>query len=113
MVAYRLPSSSLYDTRRRDDLPGHHGGDRVCIDDLDVHAMTDDLFAMLLHWRNDPDEPRRLHAEYRLSLPDAVGYTLPTGYQLAPPESDADRARRLIAEHPPTAAVGTPCGACP
>ncbi len=33
--------------------------------------------------------------------------------QPAPPESDAARAARLIAEFPPENPVGKPCGGCP
>ncbi len=36
--------------------------------------MTPDLYKMLVSWLTDGDEHQRRHAEYRLSLPDAVEF---------------------------------------
>jgi hypothetical protein len=39
--------------------------------------MNPELYAMLTAWLDGDDEPKRRHAEYRLGLPDAVGYVPP------------------------------------
>ena len=65
--------------------------------------MTPDLRAMLFDWLENGTKAQQWHAKVRLALSDDLG----------PPESDAARAARLIAENPPENAVGRPCGGCP
>ena len=60
--------------------------------------MTPDLYAELAHWREHGEGSQQRFAADLLSLspPPATSYVLPPS-----PESDADRAARLIAEFPP------------
>lgn len=53
--------------------------------------MTPDMRAILDEWLRSGDPDKVRHAEWRLSLPD--DYT-------PPPETDAERAARLIMENP-------------
>jgi len=64
-------------------LPGLLGYD--CEPDPHVHRMTQDLFSLMLSWLESGEPHQRRHAEYRLSLPDAVGFEMPIDYvPLAP-----------------------------
>lgn len=64
--------------------------------------MNPVLKTMLEGWLKTGDEQQRKHAAARLAIGDSP----------PPPESDADRAARLIFEHPPDRDVrlGGCCG---
>lgn len=47
--------------------------------------MTTELHSLMLDWLANGTEAQKVHAAYRLSLPDAVGYEKPPGYRPPPP----------------------------